>query len=200
VSQFATPRKTKNMKKNASVVIVPNEVLINKIYILRKQKVMLDKDLAELYGIIPRRLREQVKRNINSFPEHFMFQLTEPEVEMLISQNVIASTRQLGGSLPYVFTEHGVLMLANVLRSEQAIQVSIKIIEVFVKLREMLLENTELRLAIEKLEKTSVNNTKNIELFFQYIDELSEKQEKLENKKPKSNERNLIGYKLPKKK
>jgi phage regulator Rha-like protein len=188
------------MAKKASVVIVPNKVLINKIYILRKQKVMLDKDLAELYGVIPRRLREQVKRNINNFPEHFMFQLNEQEVEMLILQNVIASARQLGGSLPYVFTEHGVLMLANVLRSDQAIQVSIKIIEVFVKLREMLLENTELRLAIEKLEKTAVNNTKNIELVFQYIDELSEKQEKLEKKNSKPKERNPIGYKLPKKK
>lgn len=188
------------MAKKASVVIVPNEVLINKIYVLRNQKVMLDRDLAELYGVIPRRLREQVKRNINNFPEHFMFQLRNEEVELLISQNVIASMRALGGSIPYVFTEHGILMLANVLRSEQAIQVSIKIIEVFVKLRQMLLENTELRLAIEKLERIGVKNTKNIELIFQYIDELSEKQEKLERKKSKPNERNPIGYPLPKKK
>jgi hypothetical protein len=91
-------------------------------------------------------------------------------------------------------------MLANVLRSDQAIQVSIKIIEVFVKLREVLMENTELRLAIEKVEKTAVNNTKNIELVFQYIDELSEKQEKLEKKNAKPKARNLIGYKFPKKK
>lgn len=180
------------MAKKVTGIIVPNEILLSKIYILRNQKVMLDRDLAELYGVIPRRLREQVKRNINNFPEHFMFQLTEQEVEMLVAQNVIASTRHLGGALPYVFTEHGVLMLANVLKSEQAIQVSIRIIEVFVKLREMLLDNTEVRLAIEKLERKTENNTKNIEVVFKYFDELLEKQE---NPKP----RTQIGFKIKKK-
>lgn len=181
------------MAKKAADLIVPNEVLVNKIYVLRKQKVMLDRDLAELYGVIPRRLREQVKRNINNFPKHFMFQLTEHEVEILVAQNAISSTRHLGGSLPYVFTEHGILMLANVLTSEKATQVSIRIIEVFIKLREMLLDNTELRLAIEKLEKKTENNSKNIEIVFRYFDELTDKKE---NTAP----RKQIGYKVPKKK
>lgn len=181
------------MAKKVTGAIVPNEVLVNKIYVLRQQKVMLDRDLAELYGVIPRRLREQVKRNINNFPKHFMFQLTEQEVEIMVAQNVISSTRHLGGALPYVFTEHGVLMLANVLKSEQATQVSIRIIEVFIKLREMLLDNTELRLAIEKLEKKTENNSKNIEIVFRYFDELTDKQD---NPKP----RKQIGFKLPKKK
>lgn len=179
------------MAKKTTGVIVSSEVLVNKIFFLRKQKVMLDRDLAELYGIIPRRLREQVKRNINKFPKHFMFQLTEQEAEMMVSQNAIPSTQHLGGALPYVFTEHGVLMLANVLKSEQAILVSIRIIEVFIKLREMLLDNTELRLAIEKLEKKTENNTKNIEIVFRYFDELTVKKE---------NPRKQIGYKIPKKK
>lgn len=179
------------MTKKVTGIIVPSEVLINKIFFLREQKVMLDRDLAELYGVIPRRLREQVKRNINNFPKHFMFQLTEQETEMMVSQNAIPSIKHLGGSLPYVFTEHGVLMLANVLKSEQATLVSIKIIEVFIKLREMLFDNTELRLAIEKLEKKTENNTKNIEIVFRYFDELIDKREK---------PRKQIGYKIQKKK
>jgi len=181
------------MAKKSAAALVPHEVLMNKIYVLRGQKVMLDRDLAALYGVIPRRLREQVKRNISSFPQHFMFQLTEQETAMLVSQNVIPSTRHLGGALPYVFTEHGVLMLANVLKSELATQISIRIIEVFIKLREILLDNTELRLAIEKLERKTENNTKNIEIVFRYFDELTDKNETLKPRKQ-------IGYKIPKKK
>ncbi|SES00128.1 ORF6N domain-containing protein [Pedobacter rhizosphaerae] len=180
------------MAKNKLNLIVPDEVLINKIYFLRNQKVMLDRDLAELYGVLPRRLREQVKRNINNFPNHFMFQLSDTEVEIMISQKAMPSKQYLGGALPYVFTEHGVLMLATVLRSEQAILVSIKIIEIFVRLREMLYDNSELRNAIQKLERKTENNIKNIEIVFKYIDELLEKKEMLEG-------RERIGYKLSKK-
>jgi phage regulator Rha-like protein len=165
---------------------------MNKIYIIRNQKVMLDKDLAELYGVKSIRLREQVKRNLSKFPSHFMFQLTEIEVEIMVSQNAIPSKSHLGGTLPYVFTEHGVLMLANVLKSERAIQVSIRIIELFVKLREMLLANAELRYEIEKIKKKLDNQDKNMEIVFRYLDELLEKKE---NPKP----RTKIGYKLPKK-
>ncbi|MEE1945711.1 ORF6N domain-containing protein [Pedobacter sp. KR3-3] len=180
------------MKKKQTDLIIPDEVLINKIYYLRKQKVMLDRDLAELYGVPARRLREQVKRNHDNFPTNFMFQLTEAEIETLLAHKAIPSRRNLGGNMPYVFTEHGVLMLANVLRSEQAIKVSIKIIEIFVRLREMLADNTMLRKAIESLEKKTDNNTKNIELVFQYIDRLLEE-------KNNPTERASVGYKLSKK-
>ncbi|WP_233603034.1 ORF6N domain-containing protein [Pedobacter sp. KBW06] len=122
--------------KNA---VVPDEVVLSKIYLLRNQKVMLDRDLAELYGVKPIRLREQVKRNKDRFPENFMFQLTEEEVSNMVSQNAIPSKQALGGTFPYVFTEHGVLMLSNVLKSERALKMSIRIIEIFVKLRETLL-------------------------------------------------------------
>ncbi len=115
------------------------EAIISKIYLVRGKKIMLDKDLAELYEIKALRLREQVKRNLERFPENFMFRLTEDETEFMVSQNAIPSRQHLGGHLPYVFTEHGVLMLANVLRSERAIKMSIRIIEVFVKSREMLI-------------------------------------------------------------
>ncbi len=179
------------MIKKENILVVPDEVMMNKIYVIRNQKVMLDRDLAELYDVKSIRLREQVKRNLTKFPIHFMFQLTDIEVEIMVSQNAIPSKSHLGGALPYVFTEHGVLMLANVLKSERAIQVSIRIIELFVRLREMLLLNTELRYEIEKIKKKLDNQDKNMEIVFRYLDELIEKKE---NPKP----RTKIGYKTSK--
>jgi hypothetical protein len=171
------------------MVSLPDELIISKIYLIRNQKVMLDRDLAELYDVKPIRLREQVKRNLEIFPEHFMFQLTEIEADLLVSQNAIPSKQHLGGSLPFVFTEHGVLQLANVLRSDRARMMSIKIIEVFVKMREMLTDNLILKLDIEEIKKKLENHDKNIELVFKYLDELIEKQDK------QIPQRRPIGYK-----
>ncbi|HET6244524.1 MAG: ORF6N domain-containing protein [Bacteroidetes bacterium] len=158
-----------------------------KIYYIRGQKVMLDSDLAELYQVETKQLKRQVKRNIDRFPKDFMFELTQDELNNLRSQN---GTTSWGGSryLPMVFTEHGVLMLSSVLSSPKAIQVNIQIMRIFTRIRQMLTDNTELRLAIEKLEKKTDNQGKNIELVFQYLDELLEKKE---NPKP----RQQIGYK-----
>jgi hypothetical protein len=153
-------------------IAVPDEVVMNKIYVIREHKVMLDRDLAELYGVKAIRLREQVKRNQERFPENFMFQLTEKEVEDMVSQNAIPSKKHLGGYLPYAFTEHGVLMLANVLKSERAIKVSIRIIEIFVKLREVLLTHKEILLKLEQLEKKAVRQDSDIKLIFKYLKEL----------------------------
>jgi hypothetical protein len=180
-------------EKKASNIILPNEIIENKIYVIRGQKVMLDRDLAELYGVKNIRLREQVKRNLEKFPINFMFQLTQDEAEIMVSQNAIPSKQHLGGSLPYVFTEHGVLQLSNVLNSERATQISIKIIEIFIKMREMLVDNLSLRLDVEQIKKKLENQDKNIELVFNYLDELIEKQE---NPKPKKQ----IGFKIPNKK
>ncbi len=102
------------MAKIKKAIVLADEVVMNKIYFIRKQKVMLNRDLAELYGVKAIRLREQVKRNIERFPENFMFLLTAEEAETMVSQNAIPSKQHLGGYLPYAFTEHGVLMLANV--------------------------------------------------------------------------------------
>ena len=181
------------MAKKESALVVPDEIVMNKIYIIRNHKVMFDRDLADLYGVKSIRLREQVKRNITKFPQHFMFQLTEIEVEIMVSQFAIPSKSHLGGALPFVFTEYGVLMLANVLKSERAVQVSIRIIELFVKLREMLLTNTELKDEIEKIKRKLDNQDKNMEIVFRYLDELLDKKE---NPKP----RVKIGYKLQKNK
>jgi phage regulator Rha-like protein len=149
--------------------ILLDEAIINKIYQLRGQKVMLDRDLAELYDIKPIRLREQVKRNQARFPENFMFQLTEEESESMVSQNAIPSKQHLGGYRPYAFTEHGVLMLANVLRSGRAIQMSIRIIEVFVKMREMLLAHKDILLKLEQLEHKINEHDGEIQHIFDYL-------------------------------
>jgi hypothetical protein len=169
-------------------IIIPHEVITNKIYFIRNQKVMLDRDLAELFEVKPFRLREQIKRNSEKFPEHFMFRLSEAEVALMVSQFAIPSKQSLGGSLPFVFTEHGVLQLANVLKSERATEMSIKIIEVFVSLRDYLLTNLNLKLEVEAIKKKLVNQDKNIELVFSYLDELIEKRED-------KTERTKIGYK-----
>lgn len=145
---------------------------MNKIWLIRGQKVMLDRDLAELYGVKATRLREQVKRNQNRFPTNFMFQMTELEVDSMVSQNAIPSKKHLGGALPYAFTEHGVLMLANVLKSDQAIIMSIRIIEIFVKLRESLLTHKEILIKLEQLERRAVKQDGDIKLIFKYLKEL----------------------------
>ncbi|MBS1978051.1 MAG: ORF6N domain-containing protein [Bacteroidetes bacterium] len=153
-------------------IVIPDEVVMNKIWLIRGQKVMLDRDLAELYGVKATRLREQVKRNQNRFPTNFMFQMTELEVDSMVSQNAIPSKKHLGGALPYAFTEHGVLMLANVLKSDQAIIMSIRIIEIFVKLRESLLTHKEILIKLEQLERRAVKQDGDIKLIFKYLKEL----------------------------
>jgi hypothetical protein len=105
----------KKRKKSASTSLVPVERIERAILLIRDHKVMLDRDLAELYGVKPIALRQQVHRNSERFPDDFMFQLTREEAELLVSQNVIPSRRSLGGSLPYVFTQEGVAMLSSVL-------------------------------------------------------------------------------------
>jgi hypothetical protein len=146
--------------------------IVEKIYLIREIKIMLDKDLAEMYGTIPIRLRQQVKRNIERFPKHFMFQLSDKEVDSLVSQNVIPSRQSLGGTLPYAFSEHGILMLANVIKSQQAIKMSIRIIEVFVKFREMLISQKVLLLKFEQLEKLVVQHDDDINAIFAALKQL----------------------------
>ncbi|HRE51078.1 MAG TPA: ORF6N domain-containing protein [Flavitalea sp.] len=160
------------MSKSHRPIAVAEEAIVSKIYYIRNQKVMLDRDLAELYGVQSIRLREQVKRNISRFPEHFMFQLTEEEAEMMVSQNAIPSKKRLGGSLPYVFSEHGVLMLANVLKSETAISVSLRLIEIFVKMREMLSTHKDILLKLEQLEQKVTLHDQDIQMIFTALKQL----------------------------
>ena len=123
---------------------------MGRIFLIRRRKVMLDRDLPVLYRVKAIALRQQVKRNSKRFPEGFLFHLTKEETNLLVSQNVIPSQKSLGGYLPYVFTEQGVAMLSSVLKSERAIQVNIRIINTFVKLREMIATHRELKQKIEE--------------------------------------------------
>ena len=165
------------MTKKQTLAILSDDIVVNKIYVIRNQKVMLDSDLAELYGIDTGRLNEQVKRNLSRFPEDFMFQLFDEEFKSLISQIAI-SKKGRGGrrKLPFVFTEHGVLMLSSVLNSQQAIQVNIQIVRIFTRLRNLLSEHTELKLEIADIKKHLQNHDKNIELVFSYLDKLIDKE------------------------
>lgn len=125
------------MAKKQIKNIVPLDVIQSKIFIFRNKKVMIDRDLAVLYDVKSIALRQQVKRNIERFPSDFMFQLTNNEADILVSQNVIPSKQSLGGYLPYAFTEQGIAMLSSVLKSKKAVMINIQIMRVFIKIREM---------------------------------------------------------------
>lgn len=163
-------------KKELQALLVEQKIL-NRIYLVRGQKIMLDEDLAEMYKVETRRLNEQVKRNINRFPKDFMFTLTQKEYENLKSQN---ATSSWGGrrKLPNAFTEQGVAMLSGVLNSDVAIAVNIRIIRVFTKLREYTLTHKEILLQLTRLEKEVKGNSRDIENIFMVLKELIKKQHK----------------------
>jgi hypothetical protein len=164
------------------------QIIQSKIYELRGLRVMLDFDLAELYETETKYLKRAVKHNLRRFPSDFMFELSKQEFETLRCN--FSTSNKRGGIryMPFAFTEQGVAMLSAVLNSQKAIDVNISIMRAFVSIRQLSLSNTELRNAFEKLAKQTKNNTKNIELVFQYLDELMEKNEKPTKK-------NRVGYK-----
>ena len=136
--------------------IISVEAIADKIYLIRGLKVMLDRDLAELYGIETKRLKEQVRRNIARFPEDFMFELTKEELKNWRSQFATSNQYIMGLRIPpFAFTEHGVLMLSSVLKNERAVQVNIQIMRVFTRLRRAILDNADLRKELEDLKQIS---------------------------------------------
>jgi hypothetical protein len=157
-------------------IIIPSEVIVSKIYIFRNKKVMLDKDLAKLYGVQARALNQAVKRNIKRFPEDFMFQLTTEEVKLARSQFV---TLQKGGWGNNAFTEQGVAMLSSVLNSDRAINVNIQIIRTFTKIRELLATNESLQRKMMEMEKKYDGKIKEIFdiLGFLFEDKVTNKKE-----------------------
>lgn len=181
------------MKKQiTSLLELPDELITNQIYYIRGLKVMLDRDLAILYGVETKRLKEAVRRNIERFPEDFMFEMSKGEFAnwrtQIASSNFDAAKMGLR-YMPFCFTEQGVAMLSSVLNSDRAIHVNIQIIRIFTRIRQVLTDTTELRLEIEMMSKKVDSNSKNIEVVFQYLDELLDKQEAIEAKK------NPIGFK-----
>ncbi len=143
----------------------------NKIFFIRDLQVMLDKDLADIYGVKPIRLREQVKRNINRFPEDFMFRLSDSEVDILLSQNAIPSKKQLGGYNPLVFTEQGVSMLSAVLKTPFAIEVSVKIIRAFVEMKKFITANAGIFQRLDKVEQKLLLHDKSFEKLFKALED-----------------------------
>jgi len=164
-------------------------VIMSKIYLIRDQKVMLDADLAELYEVETRRLNEQVKRNIERFPDDFMFQLTKEEFEHLKSQ---IATSSWGGrrKLPFAFTEHGVLMLSSVLNSNRAIRVNIQIMRIYTRIRQMMLTHKDILLRQELIEKTLSTHDDKILLIFGYLKQLEQDRQQ----KQEQQERKRIGF------
>jgi ORF6N domain len=143
------------MSSSTTRAVLATAAINNKIYFLRKTRVMLDSDLARLYGVSTSRLNESVQRNRNRFPKDFMFQLTKKDLQVLRSQFAISKSSGSGGRrfLPYAFTEHGVAMLSSVLHSDRAVQVNIAIMRAFLQLRAMLATHEDLRRKIIEMEK-----------------------------------------------
>jgi hypothetical protein len=179
-------------EKKASEIILQSEIIENKIYVIRGQKVMLDRDLAELYGVETRVLNQAVRRNLKRFPEDFMFQMSQEEFKNWKSQIVISNNEKMSlRKAPLVFTEHGVAMLSSVLNSDTAIMVNIQIIRVFTKMRKMLETHKEILKKLEELERKDIDHDNNIMLIFEYIKQFeTAKQEELEYKNRKK-----IGFK-----
>jgi phage regulator Rha-like protein len=165
-------------------ITIPDEVIISKIYVIRGQKIMLDRDLAELYGVETKQLKRQVRRNIERFPSSFMFELTKEENEELRSQ---IGTLKQGNHFkypPFVFTEHGILMLSSVLNSELAVKMSVQIIETFVQLRKLANNYEEIMNKMHQMESHSNEQ----------FSEIYEVLQKLMSK-PEEAPRTKVGYK-----
>lgn len=179
------------MNKTIKTVEVPEEVVMSKIYLIRNEKVMLDRDLADLYGVDTKVLKQGVKRNIKRFPKDFMFEMTLKELEDWRSEYATHGDKKGLRYAPFCFTEQGIAMLSSILNSDRAIQVNIQIIRVFTKLRNLLSTHLEILQKLEQLEKKDIEQDDKIMLIFEYLKQLEKaKQEELEYVN-----RQQIGYK-----
>lgn len=179
------------MTPDKNSILIAEEVIISKIYTIRGRQVILAQDLAELYEVETRVLNQQVKRNIGKFPERYMFQLTKDEYNRLRSQIVTLKKGQHVKYLPYVFTEHGILMLSSVLNSERADKVNMLIIDTFVKLRELMFMHKDVVHQLEQVQNKLAEHDGQIMVIFEYLKQLEKaKQEDLELKTRKK-----IGFK-----
>jgi len=158
------------MATNDSDIMIQDAVIMNKIYQIRGKKVMLDRDLAELYKIETKQLKRAVRRNIKRFPEDFIFELNKEELEKWRYQFGTSNRETMGLRVsPFAFTEYGVIMLASVLNSERAIQVKIQIVKVFFKMRELLASHNKLTHKMEKMELSLTKHSEQIQLIFKYL-------------------------------
>jgi hypothetical protein len=180
------------MSETITSITIPDEVVMSKIYVIRGIKVMLDRDLAELYGVETKVLKQSVKRNISRFPSDFMFEMSEIEFEKWRKEFITALKDKKGlRYAPFCFTEQGVAMLSSILNSERAIHVNIQIIRIFTRMRELLSTHKEILQKLEQIEMKDIEQDENIMLIFEYLKQFEKaKMEELEFKnRPK------IGFK-----
>ena len=159
-------------------LIITQGLIENNIFLIRGQKIMIDRDLAKLYGVETKYLNRQVKRNIGRFPGEFMFQLNPEEKNELVTKCHRFETMKHSSVLPYAFTEHGVAMLASVLKSETAVKISIQIIKVFIKLKQILSTHKELAYKLAELERKIEKHDTQIQAIFKAIRQLMSVPEK----------------------
>ncbi|MFN8208567.1 MAG: ORF6N domain-containing protein [Bacteroidales bacterium] len=179
------------MNESIKTVAIPDDLVMSKIYIIRGVKVMLDRDLAELYGVETKYLKRQVKRNMIRFPDDFMFELTGQEFNDWRCQIGTSNGDKMGlRYAPYAFTEDGVAQLSTVLSSERAIKVNIQIIRLFSRMRRVMLTQKVILLKLEELERNNLEQDKKIQLIFEYLQQL----EKSRQQESDQNNRNQIGY------
>jgi hypothetical protein len=170
---FVDTFKIKIVRHMAKSITLPDEVIINKIYLIRGQKVMVDRDLAELYRVDTKVLKQAVRRNRERFPKDFMFEMTKREFESWRADNIRSAEDKQGlRYAPFCFTEQGVTMLSCILNSATAIEVNIKVIRIFTKLREMVLTHKDILLKIKKIENEAAQHDAEIKLIFEYLTEL----------------------------
>ena len=162
-------------------MMIPEEVIMSKILLIWGMKVMIDSDLAELYGVTTKRLNEQVKRNILRFPIDFMFQLTEEEKREVVANCDHLNRIRFSSKLPFAFTEHGAVMLASVLNNERAIHVNILIVRVFIRIRHLLETHTEILRKLTQIETKEIEQDQKIMLIFEYLHELEENRQQEED-------------------
>lgn len=168
------------MAETINSITLTQEAIISKIYLVRGQKIMIDRDLAELYGVETKRLKEAVRRNINRFPPDFLFEMSKKEFGDWRTQNATSKEDKQGlRHAPFCFTEQGVTMLSCILSSERAIAVNIQVIRVFSKMREMLLTHNDILIKLEQMEKKTIKqggklqkHDQDIRLIFEYLKEL----------------------------
>jgi len=156
-------------------IMINSNAIASGVYLIRGKKVMLDRDLAALYGVSTEHLKRQVRRNRNRFPDDFMFELSKEETEIWRRQFGISNSGYKMGLRysPFAFTEHGILMLSSVLNSEKAAQVNIAIMRVFLKLREMLMTNSALALRLERVDRTVEHHGRNIRDLYRIVTRFS---------------------------
>jgi len=183
---------TKIMAKSVTQISIPDEVIMNKIYLIRGQKVMLDRDLAELYEVETKQLKRAVRRNMDRFPEDFMFVLSKEELTEWRHQFGTSNSEIMGLRVsPFAFTEHGVIMLASVLNSDRAIKVNLQIVRIFIRMREIMISNKEILYRLERMEHNIADHDVQILSILDYMGQLEEaKQQELDQKN-----RKRIGFK-----